>query len=81
MGVDSSRETQDSIQAELTDLIQNLPDLKHGRWIHQALRSLLTISQENLERLDWKIAVVISGIAIFSALHLTRVSPFLYFQF
>jgi D-alanyl-lipoteichoic acid acyltransferase DltB (MBOAT superfamily) len=35
----------------------------------------------SLVRLDWKIAVVISGIAIFSALHLTRVSPFLYFQF
>jgi alginate O-acetyltransferase complex protein AlgI len=35
----------------------------------------------SLARLDWKVAVVIAGMFIFSVLHLTRVSPFLYFQF
>jgi alginate O-acetyltransferase complex protein AlgI len=35
----------------------------------------------SLERLDWKVAFVIAGMFIFSALYLTRVSPFLYFQF
>jgi D-alanyl-lipoteichoic acid acyltransferase DltB (MBOAT superfamily) len=34
-----------------------------------------------LSRLDWKVALVGSGLFVFSVLHLSRVSPFLYFQF
>jgi alginate O-acetyltransferase complex protein AlgI len=35
----------------------------------------------SLTRLDWKVALVISGMFVFSVLQLSRVSPFLYFQF
>jgi D-alanyl-lipoteichoic acid acyltransferase DltB (MBOAT superfamily) len=35
----------------------------------------------SLLRLDWKIAGVVSALFVFSVLHLTKVSPFLYFQF
>lgn len=55
MGVESSSEMHAEIQADLAELMQVLPELKHGRLIHQALRSLLTISQEDVDRLDWKI--------------------------
>jgi D-alanyl-lipoteichoic acid acyltransferase DltB (MBOAT superfamily) len=34
-----------------------------------------------LRRLDWKAALVLSGMFVFSVLQLSRVSPFLYFQF
>lgn len=34
-----------------------------------------------LRRLDWKVALVLSGMFIASILQLSRVSPFLYFQF
>jgi alginate O-acetyltransferase complex protein AlgI len=34
-----------------------------------------------LARLDWKAALAISGLFVFSVLQLSRVSPFLYFQF
>jgi alginate O-acetyltransferase complex protein AlgI len=35
----------------------------------------------SLRCLDWKVALVISGMFVFSVLQLSRVSPFLYFQF
>ena len=35
----------------------------------------------SLSRLDWKAALVLSGMFVFSVLQLSRVSPFLYFQF
>lgn len=35
----------------------------------------------SLNRLDWKVALVLSGMFVFSVLQLSRVSPFLYFQF
>jgi len=35
----------------------------------------------SLTRLDWKVAFVVSGMFVFSVLQLSRVSPFLYFQF
>ena len=34
-----------------------------------------------LKRLDWKVAFALSGLFVFSVLQLSRVSPFLYFQF
>ncbi len=48
--------------------VMGLPDEQlHHRW--------------SLRCLDWKIAVVISGMFVFSVLQLSRVSPFLYYQF
>lgn len=48
--------------------VMGLPDTQlHHRW--------------SLHCLDWKTAVVISGMFVFSVLQLSRVSPFLYFQF
>jgi len=35
----------------------------------------------SLNRLDWKVALVISGMFVFSVMQLSRVSPFLYYQF
>jgi alginate O-acetyltransferase complex protein AlgI len=35
----------------------------------------------SLKKLDWKVAFVVSGLFVFSVLQLSRVSPFLYFQF
>ena len=35
----------------------------------------------SLSRLDWKVALVLSGMFVFTVLHLSRVSPFLYYQF
>ncbi len=55
MGFDSSQEGLDTLQADLSELIALLPSNKHGSLIQQALRALLTITEENLERLDWKI--------------------------
>ena len=35
----------------------------------------------SLARLGWKVAFAVSGLFVFSVLQLSRVSPFLYFQF
>ena len=43
------------LQGELTQLVEQLPSLEHGKLIKQVLVSLLAISRENLDRLDWKI--------------------------
>lgn len=55
MGVSESSGALALLQAELTDLVQQLPSLEHGRLIQRVLETLLGISHENLERLDWKI--------------------------
>ncbi len=52
--LDSQAQLQ-QLQGELTQVVQQLPSLEHGKLIHQALESLIAISQENLDRLDWKI--------------------------
>lgn len=39
------------------------------------------VSRASIARLDWKVALVVSGLFVFSVLQLSRVSPFLYFQF
>ncbi|MBI4294369.1 MAG: MBOAT family protein [Betaproteobacteria bacterium] len=38
-------------------------------------------TRASLKQLDWKAAFVLSGMFVFSVLQLSRVSPFLYFQF
>jgi alginate O-acetyltransferase complex protein AlgI len=61
--------------------------LPNSNQIFAKFRPVLGLSNEqlqhraSLERLDWKVALVISGMFVFSVLQLSRVSPFLYFQF
>ncbi len=44
-----------SIQTDLTALIDQLPTHKHGKWIHRALSVVMRLSEEEIDRLDWKI--------------------------
>lgn len=44
-----------SLQTQLTALIDNLPNLEHGKWIQRALSVLIRLTQEEIDRLDWKI--------------------------
>ena len=39
------------------------------------------VHRATLTELDWKVALAVSGLFVFSVLQLSRVSPFLYFQF
>jgi hypothetical protein len=34
-----------------------------------------------LRRLDWRVAIIVSGMFLLSVLRLSHVSPFLYYQF
>lgn len=40
---------------ELAELIEQLPALKHRKWIQRALEVLVRITGEEIDRLDWKI--------------------------
>ncbi|NJL82369.1 MAG: cytochrome D ubiquinol oxidase subunit II [Chloroflexaceae bacterium] len=51
----SHSETQASLAAKLADLAEQLPEIKHGKWIERSLRSLMRIAGEEIDRLDWKI--------------------------
>lgn len=51
----SNPEALDQLQADLSRLVSQLPQLEHGSLIQRALQNILSMSQENLERLDWKI--------------------------
>jgi hypothetical protein len=44
-----------SLSQELTELIEQLPTLKHGKLIQRALAVLVRIAGEEVDRLDWKI--------------------------
>jgi uncharacterized protein (TIGR00730 family) len=44
-----------SLQADLATLIDHLPNLEHGKWIQRALAVLVRLTQEEIDRLDWKI--------------------------
>jgi len=44
-----------SLQTDLAALIDQVPTLEHGKWIQRALKVLVRLSGEEIERLDWKI--------------------------
>lgn len=44
-----------SLQLDLAALIERLPNLEHRQWIQRALATLIRLSEEEIERLDWKI--------------------------
>jgi uncharacterized protein (TIGR00730 family) len=45
----------ESLQAEVIDLINQLPMLKHEHWIARSLLTIVRMAGEDLDRLDWKI--------------------------
>jgi len=45
----------DSLQSDLTDLIEKLPNLKHRQLIQYALATIVNLANSDIERLDWKI--------------------------
>lgn len=45
----------ESLQADIAELIHQLPNLKHGKWIQRALSVLVRLAGEEIDRLDWKI--------------------------
>jgi uncharacterized protein (TIGR00730 family) len=51
----ASFDTLESIQAEIAELIERLPTLKHRQYIQQALLTIVRLAGSELDRLDWKI--------------------------
>ncbi len=45
----------DALQAEISELFSQLPHLKHGELIQQALKTLVRMAETEGDRLDWKI--------------------------
>jgi uncharacterized protein (TIGR00730 family) len=44
-----------SLQAEISELLTQLPEMKHGELIQQALTTLVRMAEVEADRLDWKI--------------------------
>lgn len=44
-----------SLQTDLVQLVEQLPELKHGKLIYQVLEILVRMTGEEIDRLDWKI--------------------------
>ncbi|MEG4058658.1 MULTISPECIES: LOG family protein [unclassified Microcoleus] len=45
----------ESLQAEVMDLLDRLPMLKHSEWIERSLSTIVQMAREDLDRLDLKI--------------------------
>lgn len=50
-----SFDTLESLQADIAELIEQLPTLKHRQLIQRALSTIVRLADCELERLDWKI--------------------------
>ncbi|MBD2777566.1 LOG family protein [Iningainema tapete] len=48
-------DTSDSFQADLAELIEHLPNLKHQKYVLQALKTIIRLADTEIDRLDWKI--------------------------
>ncbi|HIK29101.1 MAG: TIGR00730 family Rossman fold protein [Oscillatoriaceae bacterium SKW80] len=48
-------QSTESLYAELSELIEKLPNYKYGKFLERSLRALARIAKEEIERLDWKI--------------------------
>jgi uncharacterized protein (TIGR00730 family) len=55
MTSETSFDTLESLQADLAELIDRLPTLKHRQFIQQALATIVRLADSEIERLDWKI--------------------------
>ncbi|BAY39383.1 hypothetical protein NIES2111_37590 [Nostoc sp. NIES-2111] len=51
----ASFDTFESLQADITELIDRLPTLKNRQLIHNALATIVRLADSDIERLDWKI--------------------------
>lgn len=45
----------DRLQADVNELIHDLPNLKFRKWIQRSLATVVRLAGEEIERLDWKI--------------------------
>ncbi|MEG3895388.1 MULTISPECIES: LOG family protein [unclassified Microcoleus] len=45
----------ESLQAEVMDLFDRFPMLKHSEWIERSLSTIVQMTGDELDRLDWKI--------------------------
>lgn len=55
MTSETSFDTLESLQADITELVERLPTLKHRQFIQQALLTISRLADSEIERLDWKI--------------------------
>lgn len=55
MASDFEKTTVESIEAEVTKLVKNLPSLNYEKWIGRSLSTIVRMAGEELDRLDWKI--------------------------
>lgn len=55
MSLSSSSPSLESFQAEIGELLTQLPKMKHGGLIQQALTTLVRMAEVEGDRLDWKI--------------------------
>jgi uncharacterized protein (TIGR00730 family) len=55
MTSEASFEILESIKADIAELIDRLPTLKHRQFIQQALAIIVRLADSEIERLDWKI--------------------------
>lgn len=55
MNASGNGDTLASLKREINELIDELPELKHEKWILRSLSSLVRIAQSEIESLDWKI--------------------------
>ncbi|MGD1701928.1 LOG family protein [Dapis sp. BLCC M229] len=55
MASDFDKSTIEFIEAEVSKLLKNLPNLKQQKWIGRSLSTIVRMAGEELERLDWKI--------------------------
>ena len=46
---------KNSLEAEVRELLDSLPELKHEKWVSRSLESIAKMSSTEVERLDWKI--------------------------
>ncbi|MCC5635372.1 LOG family protein [Nostoc sp. CHAB 5844] len=51
----ASFDTLESLQADIAELIDRLPTLKHRQFIQQALATIIRLGSSDIDRLDWKI--------------------------
>ena len=55
MSSSASSYSLNSLQADIAQLIERLPSLKHQQFIKQALATIVHLSESDIDRLDWKI--------------------------
>lgn len=50
-----SGKVKEYLEAEIVALMQDLPALKHNKWVGRSLANIVQMSKTELDRLDWKI--------------------------